>query len=158
MHLTSLLPRPVAQTAGLLSFLVSALASDGAAADRAATLEAIRNLENPRNLTRPGPRGELGAYQFRAETWRMHTAEPFARALDRATADRVAERHYEWLRRGLARAGLPVSPYNIALAWNSGLGAVVSGRAPRVAHRYAERAENLAVVLQQERSLAAAGR
>jgi mRNA-degrading endonuclease toxin of MazEF toxin-antitoxin module len=45
MHLTSLLPRPVAQTAGLLSFLVSALASDGAAADRAATLEAIRNLE-----------------------------------------------------------------------------------------------------------------
>ena len=158
MHLTSLLPRPVAQAAGLLTFFLPAFAADSAASDRDATLEAIRNLENPRNLTRPGPRGELGAYQFRAETWRMHTAEPFARALDRASSDRVAERHYEWIRRGLARAGLPASPYNIALAWNSGLGAVVSGRAPRVAHRYAERAENLAAVLQQERSFAAAGR
>src|SRR2546430_6926225 len=36
---------------------------------RQVTLEAIHNLENPRDLTRPGPRGELGAYQFRESTW-----------------------------------------------------------------------------------------
>jgi len=88
----------------------------------------------------------------------MHTTLPFAQACDRATSDRVAELHYEWIRRGLARAALPETPYYIALAWNSGLAAVVSGRAPRAAHRYAERAENLAGVLQQERSFAAAGR
>lgn len=158
MHLTSLLPRPFTQAAGLLSFYLSALAADGEAADRSATLEAIRNLENPRNLTRPGPKGELGPYQFRAATWRMHTTLPFAQALDRAAADRVAELHYDWIRRGLGRAGLPGSPYYVALAWNSGLEAAVSGRAPRSAHRYAERAANLATVLQQERSLAAAGR
>ena len=60
------------------------------AAGRAATLEAIHHLENPRNLTRPGPRGELGAYQFRVSTWRMHTALPFAAALDRQTSDLIA--------------------------------------------------------------------
>ena len=113
------------------------------ATDRASTLEAIRNLENPRNLTRPGPCGELGPYQFRAATWRMHTTLPFAQALDRATADRVAVRHYEWIKRGLAEAGMAVSPYNIALAWNGGLAAAVAGKSPRVTHRYAERAVNL---------------
>jgi hypothetical protein len=124
------------------------------ASERAAVLEAIHQLENPRNLVRPGPRGELGAYQFRAETWRMHTALPFARAIERACSDRVAELHYEWLRRGLERAGLPATTYHVALAWNSGLRAAVTGRAPRTAHRYAERAANLAAALHNERALA----
>lgn len=107
------------------------------------TLEAIHQIENPRNLSRPGARGELGPYQFRAETWRMHTAVPFARAVERADSDAVAAKHYEWLRRGLERARMPVTPYNIALAWNSGLTAAVQGRAPVAAHHYAQRAENL---------------
>ncbi|MDO8542100.1 MAG: hypothetical protein Q7S40_16810 [Opitutaceae bacterium] len=118
--------------------------------DRATTLHAIHQLENPRDLTRAGPRGELGAYQFRASTWQMHTSEPFVRALERPVSDEVAVRHYEWLKRGLAAARVPVTPYTIALAWNGGLTAAITGRAPRAARDYASRAENLAGVLRSE--------
>jgi hypothetical protein len=48
------------------------------------------------------------------------------------------------LKRRLEEAGLPASAYNIALAWNGGLSAAVRGRSPRAAHRYAQRAANLA--------------
>jgi hypothetical protein len=116
------------------------------ASSRWATLEAIHKLENPRNLTKPGRHGELGAYQFRSSTWRMHTSVPFSRAIDRSTSDVVAVKHYEWLKRGLEAAGLPATPYNIALAWNGGLSAVISGRSPAIAHDYARRAVNLAAV------------
>jgi hypothetical protein len=111
---------------------------------RWATLEAIHQLENPHNLTRPGPCGELGPYQFRSSTWQMHTHVAFSLALDRKAADEVAVRHYEWLKRGLEAAHLPATPYNIALAWNGGLSAVIAGTSPRVAHEYASRVANLA--------------
>lgn len=140
--------------------LVGGAAAAGAnaaeAASRWATLEAIHHLENPRNVQRPGPKGELGPYQFRAATWKQHTNEPFHRALDREVADVVAVKHYEWLKRGLERAGLPASPYNIALAWNGGLDATIRGRAPRVAHEYAQRAANMATVLHNRTLIAAA--
>lgn len=118
------------------------------AAGRWATLEAIHCLENPRNLTRPGPFGELGAYQFRSSTWRMHTKVPFARANDRRESDLVAIAHYEYLKRGLERNGVPATPYTIALAWNGGLDGAVNGTAPRAAHDYARRAVNLAEEIQ----------
>lgn len=111
---------------------------------RWATLEAIHKLENPRNLTRPGPHGELGAYQIRPSTWRMHTKTPFYKANSRAESDIVAVRHYEWIKEGLTRNGLQATPYNIALAWNGGLTAAINGKSPRVAHDYAKRATNLA--------------
>jgi len=114
---------------------------------RWATLEAIHQLENPRDLPNPGPFGELGAYQFRAETWHMHTAMPFARALDRSTSDEVAVRHYEWIKAGLERAGVPVTPYAVGLAWNGGLDAAINGRSPRIARDYAQRVANLAASL-----------
>jgi hypothetical protein len=123
---------------------VSVFANGARASARWATLEAIHQLENPHDRPTPGPCGELGAYQFRESTWRMHTSTPFARALDRRASDDVAVKHYEWLKRGLERAGVPVTPYYIALAWNGGLSAVVHGRSPRVACDYAERAANLA--------------
>lgn len=127
---------------GILALLLTATAAH--ATGRDAVLEAIHHLENPRNLTRPGARGELGPYQFRERTWRMHTTVPFAKALDRSESDAVAVLHYEWLRRGLARAGMEPTPYLIALAWNGGLAAAVKGRSPAAAHDYARRAENLA--------------
>ena len=116
-------------------------------AGRAETLEAIHRVENPRDSTKPGRYGELGAYQFRRGTWKMHTKVPFERALDRLESEEVAVRHYEWLRRGLERNGLPQTPYFIALAWNGGLASVVQGRAPRAAHDYAQRVTNLATDL-----------
>ena len=133
--------------------LASILGVSGAQASvRWATLEAIHQLENPRNRPTPGPCGELGPYQFREKTWRMHTTVPFARAIDQRAADDVAVKHYEWLKRGLEGAGLPATPYNIALAWNGGLNAAVLGRAPAVARDYAERAANLAGTFGVERS------
>jgi hypothetical protein len=121
------------------------------ASSRWETLEAIHRVENPRDVTAPGRHGELGAYQFRASTWRMHTSLPFAQALDRAASERVAVRHYEWLRRGLVRNGLADNPYNIALAWNGGLSAAVQGRASSSAHEYAERVNNIVAHLRANR-------
>lgn len=141
--------------AGTLAFAAGAATAE-AASDRWATLEAIHKIENPTNSPRPGGHGELGAYQFRATTWRMHSSLPFREALDRQKADIVAVKHYEWLKRGLERARVAATPYNIALAWNSGLTAVTSGRAPRAAHDYAQRAVNLAVGFRRVAAIAKA--
>lgn len=114
-----------------------------AAGGRTETLEAIHAVENPHDSMRPGRHGELGAYQFRRSTWRMHTRLPFEQALDRTASDEVAIRHYEWLKRGLVRAGLPPTAYNIALAWNGGLTATIRGSTSSASHHYAERVANL---------------
>ena len=143
--------RPTYPTVALL-IAVFAFADGAQAASRSATLEAIHKLENPRNSPRPGKHGELGAYQFRSTTWRMHTSVPFHRALDRNMSDTVAIKHYEWIKRGLEAARVPATPYYIALAWNGGLSAAISGRAPRVAHDYAQRAANLAAAIDVDQS------
>ncbi len=121
------------------------------ASERWETLQAIHWVENPRNSPKPGPRGELGAYQFREQTWRMHTQVPFGRAIERTHSDAVAVKHYEWIKRGLDRAGLEITPYNIAMAWNGGLAATVKGHAPAAARDYAERVNNIAMQLSQTR-------
>jgi hypothetical protein len=115
------------------------------------TLEAIHWVENPHDTAKPGPLGELGAYQFREVTWQMHTHKPFHCALDRAQSDAVAVMHYEWIKHGLKRAGMPATVYNIALAWNGGLRATIRGQAPPAAHDYAERVANLAGTLAADR-------
>jgi len=122
----------------------SAISEGARAQSRLATLQAIHCLENPTDRARPGPCGELGAYQFRATTWHRYSRQPFSCALDRRDSDDVAVRHYEWLKNQIERRGMPASPYNIALAWNGGLGAVFARRTPRSVRDYAERAANLA--------------
>lgn len=123
--------------------LTFGLASQLRASTRAETLEAIHAVENPHDSPQPGRYGELGAYQFRPSTWRMHTVVPFQQALNRDASDEVALRHYEWLKRGLVRSGLAPTPYNIALAWNGGLTATVRGRVSAASRNYAERVSNL---------------
>jgi hypothetical protein len=149
--LNSLLARRLAALALVCFVFVGA----ARASERWATLEAIHALENPRNLSRPGPFGELGAYQFRETTWQMHTHMPFRLALERDKSDVVAVTHYEWLKRGLEQAGVPATPYNIALAWNGGLDAAVRGSAPACARDYARRAANLAATFDQRAQLVA---
>jgi len=113
------------------------------AADRWETLEAIHWVENPHDSTRLGPHGELGPYQFRQSTWRMYSHRPFYQAINRQYSDEVAVKHYEWIKDGLAQAGLAPTPYNIAMAWNAGLDSVLGGRAPSASHAYAEQVQNL---------------
>jgi len=114
------------------------------ASERWATLEAIHQLENPQNSREPGTCGELGAYQFREETWKMHTTAPFSRALDRRSSDAVAVKHYEWIKSQLESRGIIATPYRIALAWNGGIRAVFVEHPPAAAVDYASRAANLA--------------
>lgn len=130
----------------LVSFTTVARASD-----RWETLRAINWVENPTNQTGVGRFGELGPYQFRPATWRMHTAKPFRLAVQRAEADEVAVKHYEWIKRTLEQRGVEASVFNIAMAWNCGVEAVLSGRVPNVTYNYAERVANL-VGTQKERA------
>lgn len=156
MNTNGLLPLGRMLTLAVLSALTfcHAHASPAPVGDlrRRATLEAIHQIENPRELLRPGPFGELGAYQFRRSTWEMHTTAPFGSAIDRTVSDEVAVRHYDWIARGLAAAGKPVTSYHVALAWNAGLRSAISGRAPPAARDYAQRAANLAAALERERA------
>jgi hypothetical protein len=113
------------------------------AAGRWETLEAIHWVENPHNSTRLGAHGELGPYQFRQSTWRMYSRRPFYEAINRQYSDEVAIKHYEWLKEGLAHAGLDATPYNIAMAWNAGLDAVIGHHVPSASRAYAEQVNNL---------------
>ncbi len=124
-------------------------ATQARASERWATLEAIHQLENPRDTEEPGSRGELGAYQFREQTWRMHTRAPFSRALDRRSSDAVAVKHYDWIKSELDRRGIAATPYRIALAWNGGIGAVMGRNPPASAADYASRAANIAEELEK---------
>jgi hypothetical protein len=126
----------------LMAFLVG-FAAEGGADDRWETLRAINWVENPTNHTRMGRHGELGPYQFRPATWRMHTRRPFRHAVERQAADEVAVKHYEWIRRTLENAGVDATPFNIAMAWNTGVGNVLNGRVPQVSYDYATRVTNL---------------
>jgi hypothetical protein len=133
--------------------LLTALAVTVGAADaseRWRTLQAINWVENPRNSTKVGPRGELGPYQFRPPTWRMYTSKPFALAAQREAADEVAVQHYEWIKRGLLSAGFKPTPYRIALVWNAGLDQVVNDRVPASTYVYAEQVANLAASLESQ--------
>ncbi len=127
----------------LLLVSVLCFALKAGADDRWETLRAINWVENPTNHTRMGRFGELGPYQFRAATWRMHTKKSFQLANQRETADAVAIQHYEWIKRTLGQAGIDASPFNIAMAWNSGVDNVLNGRAPSVSYDYAQRVTNL---------------
>lgn len=91
------------------------------ASDRWETLRAINWVENPTNQTHVGRFGELGPYQFRPATWRMHTDKPFRQAIDRTVADEVAVKHYEWIKRTFEQAGIEpnafISPWLGIAAW-----------------------------------------
>jgi hypothetical protein len=125
------------------------VAAPARASERWATLEAIHQLENPGNTEEPGTFGELGAYQFREDTWKMHTTAPFSRALDRRSSDAVAVKHYEWIKAELERRGMVATPYRIALAWNGGIRAVFVEHPSAVAVDYASRAANLAAYFEK---------
>lgn len=138
--------------------MVSALAFtiQAGADDRWETLRAINWVENPTNHTKMGRHGELGPYQFRPSTWRMHTRKPFRHAVDRQVADEVAVKHYEWIKRALANAGVDATPFNIAMAWNTGVSNVLNGRAPQVSYDYATRVTNLVQTFKQRAWMASA--
>lgn len=128
----------------LTLFIVGTLSVAGRA-NTDAVLRGIRIVETQDQLHPPrGKLGERGPYQFRRDTWRMHTSSSFALAENREVANTVARRHYAWIESRLASSGVEPSPYNIALAWNAGVNAVIRHAVPAVSRDYAERVLNLA--------------
>ena len=119
------------------------MGSTAQAWERGDVLEAIHQVENPNNTMRIGSRGELGPFQFRPVVWRTYTQKPFSLAADQAEAQTVAEMHFDWIKRGLQRNKLEVTPYYIGLAWNAGLHAALNGRASATSQHYAQRVANL---------------
>jgi hypothetical protein len=129
--------------AGALLGLFLLLPAQARATERWETLQAIHWVENPDNRETPGPCGELGAYQFRADTWHRYSSRPFSQALDRRASDEVAVRYYESIKANLVRNGVAPTTYNIAMAWNAGIAGVVRDSAPACSRDYASRVNNL---------------
>jgi hypothetical protein len=111
--------------------------------ERTDVLEAIHEVENPHNTNRIGRRGELGPFQLRPAVWYTYTQKPFSLATDQDESRLVAEAHYEWIKRGLERNKLDVTPYHIGLVWNAGLHATLNNRASETSKYYAQRVANL---------------
>jgi len=124
--------------------------------ERGDVLEAIHQVENPNDTLRIGRRGELGPFQFRPAVWNAYTQKPFSLATDRTEAQAVAEMHFDWIKRGLERNKLEVTPYRIGLVWNAGLSATVNGRASATSLHYAQRVANLVESKQAPRPAEAA--
>ena len=131
------------QTLLLITTVLCLLLPAAVASERWDTLRAINEVENPTNHTHYGPKGELGPYQFRRDTWRQYTQRPFNLATNHALSDEVAALHYDHIRRELRAAGIDPTTFNIAMAWNCGINAVLSGRIPAVTYSYAQRVGNL---------------
>ena len=116
-----------------------------------AVLRGIRIVETQDQSHPPrGKLGERGPYQFRRSTWRMHTSSSFDLAENREVANTVAKRHYAWIETQLRANRVEPSSYNVALAWNAGVNAVIRGSAPAVANDYATRVLNIAATLVDE--------
>ena len=87
-----------------------------------------------------GALGERSAWQISPHVWSAYSRSPFMRAsYDAKLGLTVATAHLHWLHLALERYGLAATPYNLALAWNAGLSATLSGKVPAGAHDYAAR-------------------
>lgn len=108
----------------LLLFLCLAATTAAAPLDIQRFLNALAQVETGARWDgRPGPAGELSAWQIRKETWRQHTGAPFRlAATNAALAEVIAIEHITWLELELGRRGLPVTPAAVATCWNGGLG------------------------------------
>lgn len=124
----------------VLIYLCSCMA-DGAEVDRERFLAAVVAVEGTPGH---GSNGELGKYQFTAQTWRQHSTKPFRWALGhtseaRLERDRVANAHASWLARHLDNPNV----YRMALAWNAGLSCVQRNGFSDTNVSYATRVQNV---------------
>lgn len=105
-------------------------------------LGAIRAVEEWHG--RDGRAGERGPWQITRDVWAMHMpGRPFSEARKEGPAYACAVKHLAWLRAGLVKAGTDDNAFNLALCWNAGLTATITGRAPQISYDYAVRVSNL---------------
>lgn len=103
-------------------------------------LRAVALVESGDNHAAVGALGERGQFQM----------TPAVVASSGGYGQHAAEKHLRLLEKQLLAAGVSVQPFNLALAWNAGIGAVQRGQAPMAAYDYALRVRNLCAVLEHE--------
>ena len=99
--------------------------------------------------TRLGPSASWGPTSSVRRLGKPIPGLPSARRWIGALPDAVAVKHYNWIKSELERRGIVATPYRIALAWNGGMNAVLSGNPPAAAADYAWRAANLVADLEK---------
>lgn len=107
----------------------------------------IEQVENTKT-EQVGGDGERSRFQITRGVWEKYSRFPFRDASSlrphcRAEALRVALRHIDYIKATLSATNLPVNAYNVALAWNAGITATLTGTASARKRDYAKRAENL---------------
>lgn len=120
-----------------LAVLFLVLILSAAAADNSGMLFSIAIEEDWQG--RVGKAGEIGPYQMLPGTRADRRRDLRRRGILNPTERQLAEEHLEWIRRGLHAAEVDPSPFNLALCWNAGVRATVTGRAPESSYRYAGR-------------------
>lgn len=128
----------------LIAFLVGATAALAGSDefDDERFIAAQRVIENFNG--RDGAAGERGPYQVREVTWCQHMPGlPFTEARKEEQGRICALRHVRWLRARLRAAGCSDDAFMISLAYNAGLGRVLTGKAPVRAYQQAGRVVNI---------------
>lgn len=103
-------------------------------------LKAISLVESGGRDDVVGRHGELGRFQM----------TPAVVASCGGYREREALRNLRLIERQFEHAGIAPLPFNVALAWNAGLGAVQRGRAPVASYDYARRVCNTLERLERE--------
>lgn len=88
-----------------------------ASINKEAFLYAIRQVESGDNHAAIGKRGERGAYQFTASTWKRYTDYPHENAHSETVSTVLAYTHLEYLVEKVGGDDVK----KLALAWNCGL-------------------------------------
>lgn len=104
-------------------------------------LQAVALVESGGDARAIGMAGERGEFQI----------APVVAAEVGGYGHRAAEAHMRRLERLLQHAGVDPLPFNLALAWNAGIGHVHRGTAPVESYRYATRVCNTLENLQQRK-------
>ncbi len=110
--------------------------------DRPRFLQSVGSVESRNRYWVVGPCGEVTQFQLMPRIWRFHTSLPISRASDPAIGLTVAQRHLSQLERELRVLGVPVTPYNLALAWRAGSPAVAANTASASQRDHAQRIVN----------------
>ena len=128
-----------------LLFLFVVLSARGLAAD-GALLASIAVEEDWQG--RVGKSGEIGPYQMLPGTRADRRRDLRARGVFAPTERELAQEHLDWIRKQLKAAKVAPVPFNLAMCWNAGVRATVTGRAPVASYHYAGR---VVAILEQRR-------
>jgi hypothetical protein len=130
------------------SFLVlfALSASLYATPNRDRVLKAIVQVESRGDYSKFGAGGEAGIYQIAPKTWAQYSSQSIKVASTKAgqvESERVAKAHYDMIVVFFKKKNIEVNVYNIALAWNAGVGRVSRDDLASRHRSYAKRVNSL---------------